>query len=220
MKILVANSNPVHEELVARLAEEYNAVSVTTPQELKAITTETVFDYIVFPHWSYIIPASIYERQECVLFHMTDLPYGRGGSPLQNLIVRGHERTRLSAIRVGKGLDTGPVYAQADLSLLGTAREIFMRSARIMYELIVHILDHRPQPSAQVGEPTVFKRRTPSESDLSDLSNLPEVFNYIRMLDADGYPLAFVETDFLRFEFSRASRHAQSIIADVRITKK
>ncbi len=25
---------------------------------------------------------------ECVCFHMTDVPYGRGGSPLQNLIIR------------------------------------------------------------------------------------------------------------------------------------
>ena len=29
---------------------------------------------------------------------MTDLPYGRGGSPLQNLIIRGFESTKISAI--------------------------------------------------------------------------------------------------------------------------
>jgi methionyl-tRNA formyltransferase len=41
---------------------------------------------------------------------MTDLPFGRGGSPLQNLISRKIYNTKLSAIRVVKELDAGPVF--------------------------------------------------------------------------------------------------------------
>lgn len=41
---------------------------------------------------------------------MTDLPYGRGGSPLQNLIVRNHYKTKISEIRVKKEIDSGPIY--------------------------------------------------------------------------------------------------------------
>lgn len=52
---------------------------------------------IFIPHWSYIIPENIYSQYECIVFHMTDLPYGRGGSPLQNLIVRGHTETKITA---------------------------------------------------------------------------------------------------------------------------
>lgn len=44
---------------------------------------------IFIPHWSYIIEEKIYSNFECIVFHMTDLPFGRGGSPLQNLIIRG-----------------------------------------------------------------------------------------------------------------------------------
>ena len=41
------------------------------------------------------------------------------------------------------------------------------------------------------------------------------------MLDAEGYPQAYLETDEFRFEFNRASLKADnSIIADVRIFKK
>ena len=65
---------------------------------------------IFIPHWSYIIPSNIYENFECVVFHMTDLPYGRGGSPLQNLIIRDIKKTKISALRVEKGLDTGKIY--------------------------------------------------------------------------------------------------------------
>lgn len=32
-------------------------------------------------------------------FHMTNFPYGRGGSPLQNLMKRGHHTTTITALR-------------------------------------------------------------------------------------------------------------------------
>jgi len=38
---------------------------------------------------------------------MTDLSYGRGGSPLQNLIVRGYKDTMISALWIEKELDSG-----------------------------------------------------------------------------------------------------------------
>ena len=50
--------------------------------------------FIFFPHWSFMIPPEVFQHYECVIFHMTDVPYGRGGSPLQNLISRGIYRTR------------------------------------------------------------------------------------------------------------------------------
>ena len=51
--------------------------------------------YIFFPHWSWIIREEIWRNYECVVFHMTDLPFGRGGSPLQNLLSRGIYKTKL-----------------------------------------------------------------------------------------------------------------------------
>ena len=56
--------------------------------------------YIFFPHWSWIVPEDILNNAECVCFHMSDVPYGRGGSPLQNLIVRGHKNTKITALRM------------------------------------------------------------------------------------------------------------------------
>ena len=220
MKILIANSNPLHEPLVRTFVEDHGADSVATPEALKAACAGGSYDYIFFPHWSFIIPASIYERFECVLFHMTDLPYGRGGSPLQNLIVRGHKKTMLTAIRVARGLDTGPVYAKEPLSLEGTARDVFARVGTLLFDMIAGILRTRPEPVPQTGEPTLFKRRKPEDGDLAPLETLDQAYDYIRMLDADGYPAAFVETPHLKFEFTRAARHADEIIADVRITKK
>lgn len=178
-------------------------------------------DKVFIPHWSHIIPSDIFENYECIVFHMTDLPYGRGGSPLQNLIVRGHQETKISAIRINQGIDTGKIYLKAPLSLLGTAEEIFLRSSEVIQRMIEKILETNPEPQEQKGDVVNFKRRKAEEGDISKLESLEQAYDYIRMLDCSGYPSAFLETENFRFEFSRASFKAdQSIIADVRITKK
>lgn len=176
-------------------------------------------DFVFFLHWSWLIPPSVFERWECVVFHMTDLPYGRGGSPLQNLIVRGHETTRLSAIRVVEGLDAGPVYLKRDLSLCGSAEEIYERATELSFSMIETILAERPVPQPQSGEAVSFQRRTPEQSriELGPGATLDTLFDFIRMLDADTYPRAFVEHGGFRFEFSRVSRRAGQLQADVTI---
>jgi methionyl-tRNA formyltransferase len=177
-------------------------------------------EYVFLPHWSHIIPSSIHERHECVIFHMTDLPFGRGGSPLQNLIARGIYETRISALRCGAGIDTGPIYLKRPMSLHGNAQEIYARAADIIEGMIADILAQRPVPQDQRGEPVIFARRKPEEGDISMLPDLEKVFDYIRMLDAEGYPHAFLETEHFRLEFSRASLQTDSVVADVRIIKK
>lgn len=177
-------------------------------------------NYIFFPHWSYIIPSEVFENFQCVIFHMTDLPFGRGGSPLQNLIERGIYETKLSAIRCVKELDAGEVYMKVPLSLWGSAEEIYLRAAELTKELMVQILKENIVPVPQSGETVIFKRRKPEQSNIANFTSLEKVFDYIRMLDADGYPHAFAETKKLRFEFERASLKENFVKADVKITLK
>jgi methionyl-tRNA formyltransferase len=175
-------------------------------------------DKIFIPHWSYLIPDKIYNNFECIVFHMTDLPYGRGGSPLQNLIIRGHKHTKISAIRVVKELDAGPIYLKKDLILKGSAQEIFDLANEVVKDMIIEIVKTKPVPIKQEGKPTLFKRRKPSMSNMNDLESLDEVYDFIRMLDADGYPNAFLETEKLKFEFTDANfKNKNEIIATVKI---
>lgn len=55
---------------------------VTKPNELTIEKINKINPrYIFFPHWSWMVSDEIIENFECVCFHSTDLPYGRGGSP-------------------------------------------------------------------------------------------------------------------------------------------
>ena len=175
---------------------------------------------IFIPHWSYIIPSEIFKKHECVVFHMTDLPYGRGGSPLQNLIVLGKEKTKISALKVVKELDAGPIYLKNDLSLQGTAEEIFIRANSIIELMIIEIIEKNLKPKEQKGDVVNFKRRKPEDSNLNDLEDLKDVYDHIRMLDAEGYPKAFVENKYFKFEFYKASIKADGVIhSEVKIIK-
>ena len=223
--ILIVSEKSWNKELVSYLQSTMPQYAFYLISQKEDFTVERIGSIspvkIFIPHWSYIIPSAIFERYKCIVFHMTDLPYGRGGSPLQNLIVRGLTATKLSALRVEVGLDTGPVYLKMDLSLSGTAEEIFVRVNKLVGKMIVEIIQNNLQPVPQEGDPVVFKRRKPEQSDMSGLEKLEEIFDYIRMLDADGYPHAYIEKGEFRYEFTRASIKADgSIVADVKITKK
>lgn len=177
--------------------------------------------YIFIPHWSYIISKDIYDEYKCVVFHMTDLPYGRGGTPLQNLITNGHDSTMISAIKVSKGIDTGPVYLKFPLSLNGTAEEIFIRATYHIEKMINKIIMEKIEPKEQEGEIVNFERRKLEDGNIINCKNINEFYDFIRMLDCEGYPNAFLEIGKFKLEFNRASLKSNKIIlADVRISEK
>lgn len=176
--------------------------------------------YIFFPHWSYFVGKDITDFTECVCFHETDLPFGRGGSPIQNLIARGYKDTVISAIRMTDKLDAGPVYLKRPLSLVGSAEEIFIRTAGIVSGMIKDIIINEPEPSAQKGKSVMFSRRNPKQSAVPRAAkSIGDIFDHIRMLDADEYPKAFIEYGGFRYEFSRPALRVGSVEADVKITK-
>ncbi|MDT0689816.1 methionyl-tRNA formyltransferase [Salegentibacter sp. F188] len=212
---------PLYESLKKKLSE-YHWVLIDEKDRFALDKLEELQPGKIFiPHWSYIIPASIYEKFECVVFHETDLPHGRGGSPIQNLIARGINNTKISALKAGKGLDTGPIYLKKDLNLNGTTKEIFLRCSGIIEEMIEEIIQEDIKPVPQEGDIVEFKRRKPEDGDLNRLSETGKVYDFIRMLDCEGYPAAYIENEHFRFEFTRASlKSEKEIIADVRIIKK
>jgi methionyl-tRNA formyltransferase len=207
----------IFEEELAGLPGEWHYVG--SPAELSATHIRAWAPrYIFFLHWSWKVPNEVVNDYECVGFHMTDVPYGRGGSPLQNLIARGHRQTKLTALRMTKDFDAGPVYRKERLSLEGSAEEIYLRAARKSAEMIKRLVREEPEATPQQGEVVNFKRRKPEDSRIDRQFSLEELHDFIRMLDADGYPHAFLEYGKFRLEFGRSALYDGRVVADVRIT--
>ncbi|MDB4623038.1 methionyl-tRNA formyltransferase [bacterium] len=220
--LLLISSRPWNSALANRLSRQLNrpVESIAEPTKLTSEAVAAIDPQWIFvPHWSHLIPESIWGFWPTVIFHMTDLPYGRGGSPLQNLILRGHSSTMLSALRCGAGLDAGGIYSRQPLSLHGSAEEIFLRADGIIEQMIEQIVREEPAAVPQQGEPVLFSRRTPAQSNLASCpeGDLSSWYDQIRMLDAEGYPYAFLETHGMRLEFRRVSQRSDGLHADVKI---
>ena len=221
--IVIAYHKIWYSKLCAKLGRihEYNFIDFTKTEDLSLENLNTLQpEYIFFPHWSTIIPKEIHESFKCVIFHMTDVPFGRGGSPLQNLISLGYKETKISALVCGAQLDAGPVYLKKSLSLFGSAEEIFLRAAALIESMISEILLIRPVPVQQSGDPVIFRRRKPSQSKLGEQESIEACFDFIRMLDADGYPQAFLHLGKIKYSFSQAHIKFGKIIAQVEITEE
>ena len=100
MKIIIASTRKWNKNILSNIGENEEII-VEYIERKEQLTYDNVKQYspkyIFFPHWSHIIPQDVYENFTCVVFHMTDLPFGRGGSPLQNLISRGIYKTKITA---------------------------------------------------------------------------------------------------------------------------
>ncbi len=186
---------------------------VDNPEDLTDLLRKVDPKYIFFPHWRWIVPAIILNKYECVCFHMTDVPYGKGGSPLQNLIVRGHKKTVLTALRMTEELDAGPIYAKEPLDLSGNAEAIYRRASLLTWDVIAEIIESEPKPKVQIGESVSFSRRKPEHSVIPRGLSLEQIYDYIRMLDAPGYPKACLELDDYYIEFEAASLSDNAVIA-------
>lgn len=179
-------------------------------------------EYIFFPHWSWIIKPELFYNYKCIVFHMTDLPYGRGGSPLQNLIVRGIYETKVSAIAVEKEIDTGPVYFKEPINIsYGSADEILSRVSELVFEkMIPRFIEDEPVPVKQEGEIVTFKRRTPEESEIPEGLSQRQLYDYIRMLDGEGYPAAYKDIGDMRIYFKNAQLTDNAVRAETTIIKR
>ncbi len=207
----------VFEEKINNFSGEWTYIS--DPAELTCEKMEKLTpDYIFFLHWSWLVPEKLLKNYDCVGFHMTDLPFGRGGSPLQNLLVRGREKTKLSAFKMTEQLDAGPIYMKRSLTLNGSAEDIYRRTSDLAAEMIQEIITEKPDPQPQQGEVVEFERRTPEQSEIADCSSLKEVYNYIRMLDAPGYPCAFFRHEGFKIEFTEANLAEDGLYCSAKIT--
>ena len=218
MSYLIAASRSGYQPLVDNLRQQTGqpVELISQPQQLtEQLLAELKPRYLFFPHWSHRIPAWVYQSHECVIFHMTDLPFGRGGTPLQNLISRGIYRTQISALRCNEVIDGGPIYLKTPFSLEGNAEQIYQRGAELVTQMILEIIRTEPIPSPQQGEPVNFPRRTPAQSDLAPVQGLTAIYDHIRMLDAEGYPRAFLQQAGQRIEFSDARWVDGQLIATV-----
>jgi methionyl-tRNA formyltransferase len=156
---------------VKQLALELG-IPVLQPATLKTEATQAELrtlapDLLVVVAYGLLLPPAVLEipPRGCVNVHASILPRWRGASPIQAAILAGDSETGVSIMAMEAGLDTGPVYSCARLTVDAreTAGELEQRlavlGASALAELLDDLLTGKLRPQAQPDDGVTYAGR-------------------------------------------------------------
>lgn len=130
-----------------------------------------------------------------LVVHESDLPRGRGFSPMAWQILAGHNDIPVCLFAAVPEADAGPVYLRDTIRLDGTELlpEIRRKQGAATLRLCLRFLEQWPdiEPLAQSGEPTVYPRRSHQNDRLPTDVPLEHLFDRLRVVDNEYYPAWF-----------------------------
>ena len=132
------------------------------------------------------------------MLHPSKLPQFRGGSPIQNQIIRGVTKSSITHFLMNEYIDKGDIIFQDDLDLTGSLNKIFSRIVKVSTRRTKQILKNKYKLKKQNDKNATYYKRidsSKSEITISELKNKSGLylFNKIRMLQ-DPYPNPYIKT--------------------------
>jgi methionyl-tRNA formyltransferase len=145
-----------------------------------------------------IVPGEVLKRNKTnVVVHESDLPKGRGWSPVTWLILEGAKEIPLTLFKAVEKVDAGAVYLRAKVKLKGDELlpEVRMVVAAAIMRLCEQFAARYPQilkqGTAQRGKPTYYPKRKPEDSRLNPNKSVAKQFDLLRTVDNESYPAFF-----------------------------
>lgn len=184
---------------------EAAGIPVLTPINFKAEADRAAFaaheaDAAVVVAYGLLLPVPVLEapRLGCLNMHASALPRWRGAAPIQRAIMAGDAATAVMAMRMEKGLDTGPVCLaeRVEIGPEQTAGELHdvlaQRGAQLMVRALSALergtLDCQPQAAEGV---TYAQKIDKGEARIDFSHGAAQVHNLIRGLSP--FPGAWFE---------------------------
>jgi methionyl-tRNA formyltransferase len=133
-----------------------------------------------------------------LVVHESDLPKGRGWSPLNWQVFEGTSRILATLFEAAESVDSGDMWIELDGNELVDGLRSMQVNATIklckqfLREYSEIVKNARPQ----TGKATYYPRRRPVDSKIDPDRTICEQFNLLRVADNDRYPV------FLEFENS------------------
>jgi methionyl-tRNA formyltransferase len=130
-----------------------------------------------------------------IVVHASDLPKGKGFSPLQWQIRGGNKSIVLTLFEAIKEVDAGDIYSKEVLTFTGTELLAELRSKmaiKIVEMCRSFILGFSEiQPTAQQGKETFYRRFNKGDDQLDINKTIFELMNQLRASDFEKYPPYF-----------------------------
>lgn len=221
--------SPVHEK--ANLL----GLPVFTPTSLKSEEEQAKFDALdadvaVVVAYGLLLPKAILEAPEhgCLNLHGSLLPRWRGAAPIQRAIMAGDAQTGVEVMRMGEGLDTGPVCMIEKITITETMTagdlhdKMMVLGADLMVRALAALSRGALAENEQPEEGILYASKIEKAESRIDFSKpAHEVHNHIRGLSP--FPGAWCEMDIkgkkqrvkiLRSQLAEGSGIPGTLLAD------
>ena len=128
-----------------------------------------------------------------LIVHSSDLPQGRGFSPLTYQILEGKNVIVNTLFEAIEDADAGVIYDKRAFTLNGTEllSEMHEIQGAMINEMILDFIANPVTGLPQIGESSYYKRRIPKDSELDINKTINEQFSLLRVVDNDRYPAFF-----------------------------
>ena len=135
-------------------------------------------------------------NQHNLVIHESDLPKGKGMSPLTWQILEGKNLIPVTLLEATKDVDAGNIYKQSFLDLRGDELnpELKHLQGLATIDLVLWFIDNYPNSAngkTQLGDSTFYPRRSAKDSELNLDLSIRDQFNLLRVCDNERYPAFF-----------------------------
>lgn len=128
--------------------------------------------------------------------HESDLPQGKGFSPLSWQIIEGRNEIKITLFEAEEKFDSGNIFGQKNIQFTGTELldELRHKQGMATIELVMELITMYPDINgkSQFGQSSYYRRRTPTDSELNIDKSIKEQFDLLRTVDNKRYPAFFV----------------------------
>jgi methionyl-tRNA formyltransferase len=130
-----------------------------------------------------------------IVVHGSDLPKGRGWSPILWQILEGKNEIPITLFEANEGVDDGDIYFKDKIMFEGheLSGEIREKQATKTMEMCFRFLDNYDNLKAekQIDKSIYYRKRNPLDSELDIEKSLKEQFNLLRIVNNAEYPAFF-----------------------------
>ena len=169
-------------------------------------------DICFYLSYGRIVGADLLARyRNNLVVHESDLPKGRGWSPLTWQVLEGADLIVVTLFEAADAVDSGPIYLQESIELQGNELVDGLRrlQADATFRLCRSFVSEYPEvltkQRPQEGEPSYYRRRRPPDGELDPDQTLRMLFNLLRVSDNQRYP-AWFEIDGVEYTL-RIDKH-------------
>ncbi|NVO23594.1 formyltransferase family protein [Donghicola mangrovi] len=208
MKIEIICSDPKHpvqawlNDWVARNQADHDARVVTS------VKIAEPADLLFLVSCSEIVTEDVRAKyKHCFVLHASDLPQGRGWSPLVWQVIEGRTEFTLSMLDAADPVDSGAIWAKRHFHIPDHATfdeinaALFQQEVELMDDAIRMVeAGAAPTPQSDEGV-SYYRRRTPADSVLDTSQSIEQVFDRLRVCDPERYP-AIIEIRGHRYKLS------------------